>query len=165
MLTLAQTLRWVAMAGQWNFDPNVCIYEFCQIGKRQIKEGLALVYPIAFFFMKITIIVMPIYLGWNFGHCIDDPCISQRLFFSVIFGSQRINLFTVKYGRQPNNDAICSSSKQMQIIYNYLPKGRWVVVDNYKKLYWDVKRRRIYPPPFTDPDGDSCFRIYQISWM
>ena len=38
------------------------------------------------------------------------------------------------------------------ILYNYPPKGRWIVVD-------------IYPPLFTDPEGDSCFSIYQIRWM
>ena len=36
------------------------------------------------------------------------------------------------------------------IMYNYPPKGRWIVVDIY---------RGIYPPLFTDPDGDSCFSI------
>ena len=25
--------------------------------------------------------------------------------------------------------------------------------------------RRIYPLPFTDPEGDSCFSIYQIRWI
>ena len=29
-------------------------------------------------------------------------------------------------------------------------------------LYRDAKRRSIYPPPFTDLEGDSCFSIYQI---
>ena len=29
----------------------------------------------------------------------------------------------------------------------------------------DAKRRRIYPPLFTDPEGDSCFSIYQIRWI
>ena len=47
------------------------------------------------------------------------------------------------------------------IIYNYPPKGRWIVVD----IYRDAKRRVIYPPLFTDPEGDSCFRIYQIRWI
>ena len=47
------------------------------------------------------------------------------------------------------------------IIYNYPPKGRWIVVD----IYRDVKRRGIYPPLFTDPEGDSCFSIYQIRWI
>ena len=47
------------------------------------------------------------------------------------------------------------------IIYNYPPKGTWIVVD----IYWDAKRRGIYPPLFTDPEGDSCFSIYQIRWI
>ena len=47
------------------------------------------------------------------------------------------------------------------ILYNYPPKGRWVVVD----IYRDAKRRGIYPPLFTDPEGDSCFSIYQIRWI
>ena len=46
------------------------------------------------------------------------------------------------------------------IVYDYPPKGRWIVVD----IYRDGKRRGIYPPLFTDPEGDSCFRIYQIRW-
>ena len=25
--------------------------------------------------------------------------------------------------------------------------------------------RYIYPPIFTDPEGDSCFSIYQIGWI
>ena len=29
-------------------------------------------------------------------------------------------------------------------------------------IYRDAKRRNIYPPLFTDPEGDSCFSIYQI---
>ena len=48
----------------------------------------------------------------------------------------------------------------MEIKYNYPPKGRWIVVD----IYRDAKRRGIYPPLFTDPEGDSCFSIYQIRW-
>ena len=31
-------------------------------------------------------------------------------------------------------------------------------------IYRDAKRRGIYPPLFTDPEGDSCFSIYQIRW-
>ena len=26
-------------------------------------------------------------------------------------------------------------------------------------------RRGLYPPLFTDPEGDSCFSIYQIRWI
>ena len=47
------------------------------------------------------------------------------------------------------------------VYYNYPPKGRWIVVDIYRA----AKRRGIYPPLFTDPEGDSCFSIYQIRWI
>ena len=47
------------------------------------------------------------------------------------------------------------------IIYNYPPKGRWIVVD----IYWDMKRSGIYLALWTDPEGDSHFSIYQISWI
>jgi len=47
------------------------------------------------------------------------------------------------------------------IVYNYPPNGRSIVVD----IYWDAKRRGIYPPLFTDPEGNSCFSIYQIRWI
>ena len=42
-----------------------------------------------------------------------------------------------------------------KIAYNYPPKGRWIVA---VKKYRDAKL-------FTDPEGDSCFSIYQISWI
>ena len=29
-------------------------------------------------------------------------------------------------------------------------------------IYQDAKRRGIYPQLFTDPEGNSCFSIYQI---
>ena len=48
-----------------------------------------------------------------------------------------------------------------KVIYNYPPKGRLIVVD----IYRDAKGRGIYPPLFTDPEGDSCFSIYQIIWI
>ena len=32
-------------------------------------------------------------------------------------------------------------------------------------IYRDANRRGIYPPLFTDPEGDSCFSIYQIRWI
>ena len=40
------------------------------------------------------------------------------------------------------------------ILYNYPPKGRWIVVN-----------RGIYLALQTDPEGGSCFSIYQISWI
>ena len=47
------------------------------------------------------------------------------------------------------------------LISNYPPKGWWIVVD----IYRGAKRRVIYPPLFTDLEGDSCFSIYQIRWI
>ena len=32
-------------------------------------------------------------------------------------------------------------------------------------IYRDAKGRGIYPPLFTDPEGDRCFSIYQIRWI
>ena len=32
-------------------------------------------------------------------------------------------------------------------------------------IYRDAKCRGIYPPLFTEPEGDSCFSIYQIRWI
>ena len=55
----------------------------------------------------------------------------------------------------------CLNLNMNLIIYNYPPKGRWIVVG----IYWDAKCRGIYPLLFTDPEGDSCFSIYQIRWI
>ena len=32
-------------------------------------------------------------------------------------------------------------------------------------VYRDSKRQGINPPLFTDPEGDTCFSIYQIRWI
>ena len=32
-------------------------------------------------------------------------------------------------------------------------------------IYQDTKRRGIYPPLGTEPEGYSCFSTYQISWI
>ena len=32
-------------------------------------------------------------------------------------------------------------------------------------IYGDANRRNIHLPLFTDSKGDSCFSIYQISWI
>ena len=32
-------------------------------------------------------------------------------------------------------------------------------------IYRDTKCRGIYLAPFTDPEGDSWFSIYQIGWI
>ena len=53
------------------------------------------------------------------------------------------------------------STCHVSIVYNYPPRESWIVVD----IYWDTKRRVIYPPLFSDPKGDSCLSIYQIRWI
>ena len=50
----------------------------------------------------------------------------------------------------------------MKIIYNYLLKGRRIVLDIIPR---PEASRYIYPPLFTDPEGDSCFSIYQFRWI
>ena len=52
---------------------------------------------------------------------------------------------------------ICEES----IVNNYPPKGRCIVVD----IYRGAKRRGIYLALGTDPEGDSCFSIYQNIWI
>ena len=32
-------------------------------------------------------------------------------------------------------------------------------------IYRDAKCRGLYLPLFTDPEGDSCFSIYEIRWI
>ena len=32
-------------------------------------------------------------------------------------------------------------------------------------IYQDMRRQGIHLALFTDPEGDSCFSIYQISWI
>ena len=49
------------------------------------------------------------------------------------------------------------------IIYNYSPKGKWS--EKSGGIYRDAKRRGIYPALWTNPEGDSCFSTYQISWI
>ena len=56
---------------------------------------------------------------------------------------------------------LCQVLLDALILYNYPPKGRWMVVD----IYRDAKCRVIYPLLFTDTEGDSCFSIYQIRWI
>ena len=50
----------------------------------------------------------------------------------------------------------CSKKDSIQLS----PEGRWIV-----GIYRDAKRRGIYLALFTDPEGDSYFSIYQISWI
>ena len=48
-----------------------------------------------------------------------------------------------------------------EIINNYSPKWRWIVVDIYRA----AKRRGKYPPLFTDTEVNNCFSIYHTSWI
>ena len=76
---------------------------------------------------------------------IHDQNIIIRSLFSLFCGNSRALSVVLLRWR-------CS------ILYNYPPKGRWIFM-----VYWDAKRRGIYPALFTDPEGDSCFSIYRIS--
>ena len=49
----------------------------------------------------------------------------------------------------------------LRILYNYPPKGSWIVVD----IHRDARRQGIYPPLFTNTEGDRCFSIYQNRWI
>ena len=83
---------------------------------------------------------------------------------TLMWGGQFVGLMC---SRERNDEwkkclrSVVELTNKMQIIYNYPPKGRWIVVD----IYRDVKRRGIYLPLFTDPKGVSCFSIYQIRWI
>ena len=71
----------------------------------------------------------------------------------------KILFFIVKYA---NLWSFCCRRRRgclSSLWYNYPPKARWIVVD----IYRDAKRRGIYPPLFTDPEGDSCFS--KIRWI
>ena len=41
------------------------------------------------------------------------------------------------------------------------PEGE---VNSGVEIYRDAKRQGIFLALFTDPEADSCFSIYQISW-
>ena len=43
-----------------------------------------------------------------------------------------------------------------KIVYNYPPKGRWIVAS-----FTETRSVEVY----IDPEGDSCLSIYQISWI
>ena len=82
---------------------------------------------------------------------------------SVLFVYARAGVLELNLLRYSWNDirgTVWNKYRRLPIVYNYPPKGRWIVVD----IYQDAKRRGIYPPLFTDPEGDSCFSIYQIRW-
>ena len=59
------------------------------------------------------------------------------------------------------NTIILTRALKQWILYNYPPKRRWIVVP----MYWDTKwHRGTYLVLFIDPEGGSCFSIYQVSW-
>ena len=62
----------------------------------------------------------------------------------------------------PKRDAILAPVAKQWIVYNYPPKGRWIVVAG---IYRAAKCRGMYLALFSDPEGNSCFSIYQIGWI
>ena len=60
-----------------------------------------------------------------------------------------------------NKVAKCHLHKLI-IIMQLSPEGE---VNSGVVIYRDSKHRGIYPALSTDPEGDSCFSIYQISWI
>ena len=59
------------------------------------------------------------------------------------------------------NTIILTRALKQWILYNYPPKGRWIVVPMYRDTKW---HRGTYLVLFIDPEGGSCFSIYQVSW-
>ena len=51
---------------------------------------------------------------------------------------------------------------QSVTIIQLSPEGE---VNSGGYTYLDASRLGIHPPLFTDPEGDSCFSIYQIRWI
>ena len=60
-------------------------------------------------------------------------------------------------------NSACSRIEKKLNIIQLFPKGE--VNSGGYNLYRDAKRLGIYPLLFTDPEGDSCFSIYQIIWI
>ena len=52
--------------------------------------------------------------------------------------------------------SLFSTMSDEEIVNNYSPKWRWLVVDIYRA----VKRRGKYPTLATDTEVNSCFSIY-----
>ena len=96
---------------------------------------------------------------------LSSPCQVVRRILSVVFFILVLSNNLIKVELPPwkicKADVSSVSPSSARIVYNYAPKGRWIVVD----ICRDAKRRGIYSPLFTDPEGDSCFSIYQITWI
>ena len=90
-------------------------------------------------------------------------CFSVFFFFCVCYmyfkTHRKFKISVFPLGNE-SQITISLNMLKLQIVYNYPPKRRWIVVD----IYRDGKRRGIYPPLFTDPEGDSCFS-YLPNWM
>ena len=61
----------------------------------------------------------------------------------------------------PVKNQNCDDHGLLNIINNYPPKWRWIVVDIYRA----AKRRGRYPPLFTSTSVNNCFSIYHTRWI
>ena len=103
---------------------------------------------------------------WNFiilsrmcSSNFDDLCLLCLLIFLVLYWITGVSSMFKMYST--SSEAIEETHNLWLLLYSYPPKRRWIVVDMYR----DAKRWGIYPPLFTDPEGDSCFSVYQIRWI
>ena len=64
-------------------------------------------------------------------------------------------------GKGNGNKGVSFQSKKVYNIQQF-PEGE---VKSAVYIYRDAKHRGIYLALFTDPEGDSCFSVYQISWI
>jgi len=81
-----------------------------------------------------------------------------------------LHLSTAKTNRRSWNRFIYPTKKQDQRILFKLTSSCNIQLSpegevNSAALYRDAKRQGIYLALWTDPKGDSCFCIYQISWI
>ena len=93
---------------------------------------------------------------WKGSFCIEWPVCSR-----YYYGQRKRTGHTAVWKVCLHNYKNRLRESRKWKICNSPPKGRWIVVD----IYRDAKRRGTYPPLFTDPEGDSCFSIYQIRWI
>ena len=56
----------------------------------------------------------------------------------------------------------CLFCQKRYVKYMAIPRRG---VESGVNIYGDAKHRGIYLALFTDPEGDSCFSIYQIGWI
>ena len=96
-----------------------------------------------------------------YPHSLSNSVIEQIILHSRITGfyTRQID----KHMQRTNSTSSMVHYRHCLILYNYPSKGRKIVVDII--LYQDAKHWGVYPPLFTDLEGDSCFSIYQIRWI